>query len=139
MAGALSDTIVQWYGDIRKGQRCIDAGVLADPTLERLDKRTQNGEITASQEVTAGSPTSELPFRPEDLAGLISTVEDSPLNGDFLDTIVQHFVACNPHVTTITGSAWTAAMPGENTLPCNMSHTLQELSGVTVCMVLIML
>ncbi|KAH8750307.1 hypothetical protein F5883DRAFT_652362 [Diaporthe sp. PMI_573] len=96
------------------GKRCR-----TDPTLERLDKRTQNGEITASQEVTAGSPTSELPFRPEDLAGLISTVEDSPLNGDFLDTIVPHFVACNPHVTTITGSAWTAAMPGENTLPCN--------------------
>ncbi|KAH8759472.1 hypothetical protein F5883DRAFT_717397, partial [Diaporthe sp. PMI_573] len=91
------------------------------PTLEELDKRIQNGDITANQEITAESPTPELPFRPEDIEKLLSPVNDSPLNGDFLDTIVQHLVACNRHVTAIPGRAWAAGEPGENTLPCDDS------------------
>ncbi|KAH8743456.1 hypothetical protein F5883DRAFT_623506 [Diaporthe sp. PMI_573] len=86
-----------------------------------LDKRTQNGDITANQEMTAESPTPELPFRPEDLEKLLSPVDESQLNGDFVDTIVQHLVACNRHVTAIPGRAWAAVEPGENTLPCDAS------------------
>jgi hypothetical protein len=71
--------------------------------------------------MAAESPTSELPFRPEDLAQLTSPVEGSPLSGGFLDNVMQHFVACNPHVTAIPSGAWSAGELGENTLPCDDS------------------
>ncbi|KAH8743896.1 hypothetical protein F5883DRAFT_655518 [Diaporthe sp. PMI_573] len=71
----------------------------------------------------------ELPFRPEDIEKLLSPVDDSPLNGDFLDIIVQYFAACNTHITAISGNAWVAE-PVENTLPCDETSIFILLANI---------